>query len=97
MAPKICGPKLSTCCSLVSIWGVVMLLLLGVFFRVNSIALVEDLPLPESPANLTQATLEAAYTDVSNNCFIAAGFYVLWLAFSVWQLRVNNKQQFNVS
>lgn len=96
MGLKICGPKLSTCCSILSTWGFVMLILLGVFFRANSVALLEDVSHEEN-ANLTQANLEEAYTEVSNNCFIAAGVYVLFLLFSVWQLRVNNKEQYSVS
>jgi ribonuclease kappa len=87
---------MSTCCSIISTWGVIMLLLLGVFFRVNAVALLEDVP-HTANVNLTRANLEEAYTEVSNNCFIAAGLYVLFLVFSVWQLRVNNKQQYNVS
>ncbi|XP_022096500.1 ribonuclease kappa-like [Acanthaster planci] len=96
MGMKICGPKLSACCSVISTWGVIMLVLMGVFFRVNSVALFEDLTL-ESNKTLTRAELEEAYTEVSNNCFIAAGLYVLWLFFSVWQMHVNSKEQYNVS
>ncbi|XP_038053034.1 ribonuclease kappa-B-like [Patiria miniata] len=95
MGMKICGPKCSTCCSVISTWGVIMLVLMGVFFRVNSVALLEDLPL-DTNKTLTRTELEDAYTEVSNNCFIAAGVYVLWLVFSVWQMRVNNKEQYNV-
>ena len=39
----ICGPKLSTVGLVLSIWGIVQLVLTGVFFHARSVALVEDL------------------------------------------------------
>ena len=41
----LCGPKLSTLCTLVSAWGLVQLGLTGVAFFVRSPALVEDIPI----------------------------------------------------
>ncbi|XP_072163099.1 ribonuclease kappa-like [Diadema setosum] len=92
---KVCGPKCSTCCSLLSIWGVVMLVLMGVFFRINALAFVEDISLPDV-AELTKEDLEHSYTQVSNNCFIAAGIYVLFAAFSIYQYKVNKSRQYQV-
>lgn len=43
-----CGPKLSTCCTLLSLWGVIMLLILGFLLKMQSIAFVEDLGIKES-------------------------------------------------
>ncbi|XP_791712.1 ribonuclease kappa [Strongylocentrotus purpuratus] len=90
---KICGPKCSTCCSLLSIWGVVMLLLMGVFFRINALAFIEDVNLKE---DFDQDDLDAAYTSVSNNCFIAAGIYLLFAGFSIYQYSVNKRLQYQV-
>ncbi|XP_044778474.1 ribonuclease kappa isoform X2 [Drosophila simulans] len=44
---KICGPKLSLCGLIISVWGIVQLVLMGLFFYINSVALIEDLPLEE--------------------------------------------------
>lgn len=44
---KICGPKLAICGVIISIWGIFQLVLMGVFFFVQSPALIEDLPLDE--------------------------------------------------
>lgn len=66
---RICGPKLSLCGLIISIWGIIQLVsetnflrimkyflytkktsfqvLMGVFYYIHSVALVEDLPLEE--------------------------------------------------
>ena len=43
----LCGPKLSLCCTVLSAWGIIQLLLMGVFFYVRAVALVEDIYLEE--------------------------------------------------
>ncbi|XP_063401633.1 ribonuclease kappa-like [Mytilus trossulus] len=88
----ICGPKLSICCTVLSIWGVVMLALLGVFFRIHSPALFEDIPMTEKEwehNNHTQSFLHEKYEQAGLNCFIAAGIYVLFFFFSCFQQRMN--------
>jgi len=40
--PKILGPKCSACCLVVSVWGIAMFFLLGIFFQIKSPALRED-------------------------------------------------------
>ena len=35
----------------------------------------------------------AAYDQTGQNCFIAAGLYVVILFFSLWQMRVNDRLQ----
>ncbi|XP_057304809.1 ribonuclease kappa-B-like [Hydractinia symbiolongicarpus] len=70
----ICGPKLSSCCFVLSIWGIIMLILMGVFFRIESVSLLEDVP---SGPN--------GYNEASKNCFIAAGLYGLVFLFSGYQ------------
>jgi len=43
----LCGPKLSLFGVIVSAWGIVQLALMGVFFKIKSVSLIEDLPLKE--------------------------------------------------
>ncbi len=43
----VCGPKLSLCCSILSAWGIFQLTLMGIFFHINSVALIEDISLHE--------------------------------------------------
>ena len=42
---KFCGPKCSTCWTVLSVWGVAQLALMSLFFHIKSVALIEDLPL----------------------------------------------------
>ena len=51
---KLCGPKLSTGCALLSIWGVVQLAVMSLFFHIKSVALIEDLPLNHTLTNYTE-------------------------------------------
>ena len=75
----VCGPKLSIFLILIGIWAIVMLGIMGLFFRIRSPALSPDITWPETDANTTNAQLEEkvgkAYDQSSNNCFIAAGIY----------------------
>merc|ERR1712141_596646 len=43
----ICGPKLSLAGCIISAWGIVQLSLMGIFFWIHSVALVEDLNIDE--------------------------------------------------
>lgn len=43
IGPKIIGPKCSIFCACISAWGIIMFLLLGAFFHVESPALREDI------------------------------------------------------
>ena len=45
----LCGPKLSLCGVVISAWGILQLSLMGVFFYIHSVALIEDIPLEVSP------------------------------------------------
>ncbi|KAK3550428.1 hypothetical protein QTP86_025158 [Hemibagrus guttatus] len=42
-----CGPKLAACGIVLSIWGVIMLAMLGIFFSAKSAVLIEDVPFTE--------------------------------------------------
>ncbi|XP_020601802.1 ribonuclease kappa-like [Orbicella faveolata] len=79
---RICGPKLASCCFLLSLWGVIMLLLLGVFFSTRSVALIDDLPKMEEGKG---------YKSSARNCFIAAGIYGVTMVFAAYQKWVNSR------
>ena len=75
-----------------SIWGIVMLLLLGAAYKLRSPALYLDTSIDvENPEEyMDQKTVFAAFDEAGKNCFIAAGLYAAVLLFSLWQIRVNN-------
>jgi len=78
-----CGPKLSIFGVVMGIWGVVMLSFLGLFFRLHTPALAMDLPtvtekeLEELTATELQDKVYEDFRQTSNNCFVAAGIYIL--------------------
>lgn len=97
MGFRVCGPKLSLCGALLSVWGILQLGLMAVFMYFNSVAFIEDLKLPEElekSANTTATDLISAighsYGETARNCGIAAALYVLTLLFSVHQMWINN-------
>ncbi|GBP23276.1 Ribonuclease kappa-B [Eumeta japonica] len=55
---KVCGPKLSLCCLVLSVWGIVQLTLMGVFYYIEAVALLEDIPLDESHNETTVFNIE---------------------------------------
>ncbi|MBN3298319.1 ribonuclease kappa-B [Amia ocellicauda] len=94
-----CGPKLAACGIVLSIWGVIMLVMLGIFFNVHSAVLIEDVPYTEADilndSNPPQ-TVYGLYDQVSYNCFIAAGIYVLLGGLSLCQVRLNKRKEYMV-
>ena len=55
-----------------------MLVLMGAFFRIESVALIEDVARDAT-------TKHPDWKGTSNNCFIAAGLYVVFFALSWYQ------------
>lgn len=90
---KVCGPTLSLCGLILSAWGVVQLVLMGVFYYIKSVALFEDIGLEESLQNPTEFynKAETLYTQSAFNCWIAACIYVLLLIFSAHQFYINSQ------
>ncbi|XP_072349497.1 LOW QUALITY PROTEIN: ribonuclease kappa-B-like [Scyliorhinus torazame] len=92
-----CGPKLAACGIVLSIWGVIMLVLLGIFFNIHSAVLIEDVPFTEADlkSNPPQR-IYRLYEQVSYNCFIAAGIYIVLGGFSFCQIRLNKRKEYLV-
>ncbi|XP_033929411.1 ribonuclease kappa [Melopsittacus undulatus] len=91
-----CGPKMAACGMVLSAWGVIMLLLLGIFFNVHSAALIEDVPLAEDDFTDGPERIYARYEQVSYSCFIAAALYALLGALSLCQSRLHKRKEFLV-
>ncbi|KAM9400747.1 ribonuclease kappa-A-like [Salvelinus alpinus] len=94
-----CGPKLAACGIVISIWGVIMLAMLGIFFTTHSAVLIEDVPFKEEDMYNDQEpphTIYGLYNQVGYNCFIAAGIYVLVAALSFCQIKLNHRKEYMV-
>ncbi|KAJ9595696.1 hypothetical protein L9F63_013109 [Diploptera punctata] len=98
---KICGPKLSLCGLIISVWGIFQLVLMGIFYYVRSIALAEDLPGVESEEGFKNAKdfydiADRGYVQNAYNCWIAACLYVFTLIFSGHQFYVNSRSSLSM-
>ncbi|XP_066999566.1 ribonuclease kappa-B [Anabrus simplex] len=98
---RFCGPKLSLCGLVVSVWGILQLVLMGIFYFQRSVALAEDLPgLGENAKfNTTKSFYNRAdlgYTQNAYNCWIAACLYILTLLVSGHQFYVNSRSSLSV-
>ena len=91
--PRFCGPKLSACGLLLSIWGVLQLGLMAVLFYVRSVALVDDLPLNVTHVDVGSFVkdMEDGYDNLARNCLITTACYVLTFFISAHQFWVNSK------
>ncbi|CAG9795640.1 unnamed protein product [Diatraea saccharalis] len=89
----LCGPKLSLCGLILSVWGIIQLTLMGVFYYIRAVALLEDLPLDPNvhELDLFIGEVESGYTQNAHNCWIAALLYVITLVISGHQFWMNNR------
>jgi ribonuclease kappa len=89
----ICGPKLSFCCTIISVWGIVQLLLMGIFYFVEAAPLLDDLEFNSNATDdeVFRYNLKNAYSQRAYNCWIAAFLYVGLLVFAGSQFMINQK------
>ncbi|KAG8223486.1 hypothetical protein J437_LFUL004954 [Ladona fulva] len=91
---KICGPKLSLCGLIISTWGIIQLILMGICYYVQSVALAEDIFIDETETkaiNDFYSAAERGYLQTAYNCWIAALFYIFTLVISGHQFYVNSR------
>ncbi|CAH1736386.1 ribonuclease kappa-B [Aphis gossypii] len=92
---KFCGPKLSLCGIIISIWGIIQLVLMGFFYYIRSVALIEDLNIPEEHKFTDQQEFysyaDKMYSLNAYNCWIAACLYIFTLVVSGHQFYMNNR------
>lgn len=49
----VCGPKLSICCSVLSVWAMIMLPIMGLLLKHRSITFIEDFEIDFKKDNIT--------------------------------------------
>jgi len=90
----ICGPGLSVCCSVISVWGIIMLAIVGGLMLAKSAAFIEDIPMGHSENNTTSSFFEEmdeGFKAAASNCFGAVGLYAVCLIFCLVQVFFNVK------
>ncbi|XP_015585334.1 ribonuclease kappa-B [Cephus cinctus] len=94
---KICGPKYALCGLVLSTWGIIQLVLMGAFFFIRSVALIEDVPVSEfTSLNEFYTKIDAGYTQNAFNCWIAACIYIVTFLLSGHQFYVNSRSSLSV-
>lgn len=96
---KVCGPKYALCGLIISAWGIIQLFLMGIFFYIKSVALIEDLPLEEKKYDLPDefySDVDRGYTQNAYNCWIAACLYGFTFLFSGHQFYINSRTSLSV-
>ncbi|XP_023167250.2 ribonuclease kappa [Drosophila hydei] len=76
----ICGKKCTLFCLLISIWGAIQLVLMGMSYSLNSLSLIDTLPLKEHYTSLKEFRTDAdrLFGDLAIRCYIAAILYALF-------------------
>ncbi|CAH1266379.1 ribonuclease kappa-A-like [Branchiostoma lanceolatum] len=93
----ICGPKLSICGFIVSIWAIIMMGLMGVFYLIKSPLLLEDIGPTTEDDWKDRTKIDAIFQQSAYNCWVVAGVYVFVGLFSYFQMRMNSRQQYVVT
>ncbi|KAG6451194.1 hypothetical protein O3G_MSEX006973 [Manduca sexta] len=70
-------------CMLLSIWAVIQLVLMGIFYKMETLVLIEDVE-PEEYTDYDDfiAKTKANYSIVAINCWIAAVIYLIFIGIS---------------
>ncbi|RWS28668.1 salivary secreted ribonuclease-like protein [Leptotrombidium deliense] len=92
----ICGKKLSICCSVISVWAILMLTLMGVLMYSHSLAFAEDLNLKSLHREDFLVAAYNRYESAAHNCWIAVCIYIITLGLSVHQYYLNRKLQYGL-
>jgi len=77
---KCCGTKCSACCAFISLWGVIMLGLLGLFFYIQCPTLSQNIPLKQGPFAATDYNytyITDLYVQNAYNCWATALIYLV--------------------
>lgn len=78
-------------------------MLLGIFFRIKTPILIEDLPVDENALKLLptesakNAYLDDLYNQASTNCFIAAAIYAGTFTLSLILWKINMRSNYSTA
>lgn len=94
--PKLCGVKRSIFCTLISVWGVIMLGIMGGLLSYKSIAFVEDIPVEEFNQHLGMDNFykeqDHKYDAAAKNCYMALVMYGATFVVSIYHWAVYHKR-----
>ncbi|CAF2572838.1 unnamed protein product [Rotaria sp. Silwood2] len=90
----ICGPKLSLCFSIISVWGIIQFILMGIFFYVQAAPLLDEFEFKneQNSKESFENDIKHAFHQRAYNCWIAAFLYVGLLIFAGSQFMTNQNR-----
>lgn len=91
----ICGFKRSICCTLMSVWAMIMMSAMFGLLSINSIAFIDDIPAKHQHSDTEQSFFQhqdEAYERAASNCLIALVLYVITFVVSLYHWIVYTKQ-----
>ncbi|KAF6203399.1 hypothetical protein GE061_003818 [Apolygus lucorum] len=90
-----CNSACSLCCLVVSSWGIIQLVVMGIFYWFHAVALLEDIPIDESKHDMSAHEFyheaDIGYQTAAMNCWIAACLYILSFVVSGHQFYMNSR------
>ncbi len=95
----VCNKRIAICCSILSVWAILMLTLMGILLYSHALAFAEDLDLRDIKAdNIKEFIAESfqRYASAAHSCWIAACLYIATLALSVHQYYSNRRKQYAI-
>ena len=96
---KFCGPKLSAGCTLLSIWGIIQLGLMGLLFRIKSVAFIEDLTLNKTEKSyhgIRQVCINLSQDGIVKCIYLVIDLQLLqhyFCLFRIWTRLIHNRDK----
>lgn len=95
--PKLCGAKRAVLCTIISIWAMIMLAIMGVLLSYKSLAFIEDLAvegfvIKPDTMNALYKDQDEKYDMAAKNCFVALAMYGATFLISVYHWTVYHKR-----
>lgn len=87
----ICGYKMSIFCTALSVWGVLQMSLMALFYYLRAVVFIQDVPTKGKFDNAGEffKEVDQGYKINALDCFLTALLYLLTLILSITQLYLN--------
>ncbi|XP_017094157.1 ribonuclease kappa-B [Drosophila bipectinata] len=93
----VCGRKCSMMCLFVSVWGFLMLNILGVLFYIRSLDMLRDIHFDHKfeweTVEQFREEADKGFQKNAIRCFITATVYLFFIILSIYAIRRDNKRR----
>ncbi|KAH8300255.1 hypothetical protein KR044_012211 [Drosophila immigrans] len=90
----VCNIKFAIFCLIISIWGTIQLVVMGVCLSMNALAFVHSLPLDDSFDSLEEFRIESdrVYKEAALRFYVTAALYGVFAVMSLICIRLKKNQ-----